>query len=119
MTGVQLSVGDIVRIEFDREAAHLAELLTGGWSPSDESGTVATLVPSEIDLGSDFSAGALAIEFAIATASGITSGVITSLLTTRLLRQGQETTASVEVLPAAQGATERVRLRVKAESDTE
>jgi hypothetical protein len=117
VTETELFAGDIVRVEFDREAAHLAELLDGGWSPHDESGIVATQIPTDVDLSDDFSAGALVIEFVIATASGITSGVIASLLTARLLGQGKDAHASIESLPVSDGATERLRLRVKAEPD--
>jgi hypothetical protein len=66
-------------------------------------------------MSDDFGVGAEVLEFIITTTSGITSGVVASLLTAKLqaLHPSKATTIQVVVLHVIHHEQERLRLRVE------
>jgi hypothetical protein len=112
----QLDVGDIVRLEFDRLTAEMAEPLAKDIESSlSTEQAVLRPLPVRGRLSEDFGAGAVVLELAISTASGVTSGVITALLTARLraLRPPEAPQVRITELGGSTSARERLRIRIE------
>lgn len=94
-----LGVGDLVRVELDRASAYRADEVIAAISGVD----ALTALPFEPGLDEDFSldSGALILEFIVSTASGISSGVLTALITNLFSKNEAAPTAPTSEVESA------------------
>ncbi|MFG2349577.1 hypothetical protein [Streptomyces phaeochromogenes] len=97
MTERPLKQGEVVRVEFDRASAPLGIELAQPGALDGQLGQIATVLPAQRDIKDDFSLGAFLVEFAIASASGVSSSVLVEMVRASVTKRAARRNASVEV----------------------